>query len=236
MQAVGTIKCKDGAYAQYTVMPERHVFHLPDDVSFEEGALCEPLGTALYAVLRPKVRIGDTVMIIGTGPIGLSAVAMAKLQGASKIILCGRKDMKLEVGKKMGADYTINMTREDMAARVSELTDGNGADVIVEASGSVEMLHFALKNINSNGRISLVAFYEKQVNGIDFDQLVLGNVDLVGSMGSPSMAPIVIKLLKEKKAICMPMVTAVYPLEQAEQALIDSKQKSAEHIKILLKA
>jgi L-iditol 2-dehydrogenase len=236
MQAVGTIKCKDGAYAQYTTMPERHVFHLSDDVSFEEGALCEPIGTALYSVLRPKVGIADTVIIIGTGPIGLSAVSMAKLQGAGKIILCGRKEMKLRVGKKMGADYTINMTSENMADRVNELTEEKGANVIVEASGSEDMLHFALEHIEGNGRISVVAFYEKRVSGIDLDRLVLGNIDLVGSMGSPNMAPVVLKLLKEKKVDCMPMVTAVYPLEQAEQALIASKQKSAENIKILLKA
>ena len=236
MQAVGTINCKDGAYAQYTTMPERHVFCLPDEVSFEEGALCEPIGTALYAVLRPNVRIADTVMIIGTGPIGLAAVPAARLQGASKVILCGRKDMKLEIGRKLGADYTINMTRENMAARVSELTEGKGANVIIEATGSDEMLHFAFDNISGNGRISIVAFYEKRVNNIDLDRLVLGNVDLVGSMGSPSMAPAVLQLIKEKKIGCLPMVTAVYTLEQAEQALLDSKQNSAKNIKILLKA
>jgi len=236
MQAVGTIKCKDGAYAQYTTMPERHVFSLPDEVSFEEGALCEPIGTALYSVLRPDVRIADTVMIIGTGPIGLAAVPLARLQGASKVILCGRKDMKLEIGRKLGADYTINMSRENMAARVSELTEGKGANVIVEATGSDLMLHFAFENIAGNGRISIVAFYEKRVNNIDLDRLVLGNVDLIGSMGSPSMAPAVLQLMKEKKVNCLPMVTAVYPLEQAEQALMDSKRNSAENIKILLKA
>ncbi len=234
MQAVGTIKCKDGGYAEYTVMPERHVFHLPDSVGFQEGALCEPISTALYCVLRPNVSIADTVMIIGNGPIGLSAVSMAKLRGAAKIILCGRKDFKLDIGKRLGADYLVNMTKEDMEARVMELTGGQGADVVIEASGSEDMLHSSLRCVAGNGRVCLVAFYEKKIGDLDVDKLVLGNIDLIGSMGSPNMAPLVLELMQEKKVDCLSMITATYPLKQAEQALIDSKQKSAEHIKILL--
>jgi len=236
MQAVGTINCVDGAYAQYTTMPERHVLNLPEGVSLESGALCEPMATSLNALIRPHVKLGDSVMIIGTGAIGLSAIPFARLMGANQVILGGRKDFKLEIGKSFGADYIINMTKEDMAQRVKEITGGNGPDVIVEASGAEEMLHFSLDNIADNGRLSVVSFYEKIINNVDIDKIVLSNISLVSALGSQNTAHMVARLMKDRNVDVTPMITAIYPLEKAEQALIDSKKLSAEHIKILLKA
>jgi len=235
MQAVGTINCIDGGYAQYTVMPERHVFPIPDEASYEMGALCEPVATAMYAVERPQIKLGDTVMIIGTGPIGLAAVSLAKLKGAGKIILIGRKAGKLDIGRKFGADFCINTANEDPAERVTELTNSKGVNVIIEASGAGEMLHFAFDCIALGGRISLVSFYEKNINDLNINKIVLNDLAVFGIMGSPNMGPAVIKLIKSGRLDLTPMITAVYPLEQAQQALIASKQKDAEHIKILLK-
>ena len=163
MKAVGTINAQDGAYAQYAVMPERHLYMLPDNISFEQGALVEPVATGLYSAKMGEIHMGDTVLVIGTGPIGLGATPFAALYGASKVIVAGRRDFKLELAKKFGADITVNTSKEDLVARVMEITDGEGVDVVLETSGAVEMLHTAVEVAKSGCRISCVAFYEKPI-------------------------------------------------------------------------
>jgi threonine dehydrogenase-like Zn-dependent dehydrogenase len=235
MKAVGTILAQDGGYAEYAVMPERHVFFLPDNVTFEQGALVEPVATGLYAVKLSNIKIGDNVVIIGTGPIGLGAVPFAALSGAKKVILVGRKDFKLEIGKKFGADNIINTTKEDLHERVMELTGGKGADVVIEASGSLDMLSEAVRMSNFGGRLSCVAFYEKPVDNLPLDLMIIKSISLIPVGGSPSMGPVVIKMMECGKVDFTPMITQVIPLADAQRALIDLKTNSGSRIKILLK-
>jgi threonine dehydrogenase-like Zn-dependent dehydrogenase len=235
MKAVGTIVAQDGGYAEYAVMPERHVFMLPDNVSFEQGAMVEPIATGLYAVKKGSLKIGENVVIIGTGPIGLGAVPFAMLSGAKKVILAGRKDFKLEIGKKFGADVIINTTTENLHDRVMELTGGQGADVVIEASGSMDMLKEAIRMSNYGGRVSCVAFYEKPLDGINIDLMIIKSIHLVPVGGSPNMGPVVIKMMECGKVDFTHMITQVIPLADAEKALIDLKTNSASRIKILLK-
>jgi threonine dehydrogenase-like Zn-dependent dehydrogenase len=235
MKAVGTIVAHDGGYAEYAVMPERHVFALPDNVSFEQGSMVEPVATGLYSVKKSSIKIGDNVVIIGTGPIGLGAVPFAMLSGAKKVILVGRKDFKLEIGKKFGADETINTTKEDVHQRVMELTGGQGADVVIEASGSIDMLKESIRMSNYGARVSCVAFYEKPIDGLNLDLMIIRCIHLVPVGGSPSMGTVVISMMEAGKVDFTPMITQVIPLADAEKALIDLKTNSASRIKILLK-
>lgn len=234
-KAVGTIVAQDGGYAEYTVMPERHVFKLPDNVSFEQGAIVEPVATGLYAVKKSSVKIGDIVVVIGTGPIGLGAVPFAMFSGANKVILVGRKDFKLEIGKKFGADVTINTTREDIYERVMKLTGGQGANVVIEASGSLAMLREAIRISNHGARISCVAFYDKPVDKLNLDLMIIKAIHLVPVSGSPNMGPVAIKMMESGKVDFTPMITKTIPLVDAEKALIDFKTNSASRIKVLLK-
>lgn len=234
MKAVGTIKAQDGGYARYTVMPERHVFKLPDNITFQQGAMVEPVATGLYAVKIGNIKIGDNVVIIGTGPIGLGAVPFAVLSGAKNVILVGRKDFKLELGKKFGADVTINTTREDLCERVMELTGGKGADVIIEASGSLDMFNQSIRMAGNCCRISCVAFYEKPVEKLDMDSMIIRGIQLLPVGGSPSMGPVVLKMMEAGKVDFTPMITQTIPLIDAEKALIDLKANSGARIKILL--
>lgn len=235
MRAVGTINAHDGGYAEYAVMPQRHVFHLPDSITFEQGALVEPVATGLFSVESGRIRMGETVVIIGTGPIGLGAVPFAALSGAKQVILAGRKDFKLELGKKLGADVIINTTKENMVQRVMDLTNGCGADVIIEASGSQAMLHESIRMSNNMARIACVAFYDEPIGGLNLDSMIIRGIHLIPVMGSPNMGPVVLKMMESKKVDFASMITQVLPLKDAEQALIDLKGNSAARIKIMLK-
>ena len=234
MQAVGTINAIDGGYAQYTVMPERHVFSLPDNISFQEGALVEPIATGLNSVKKGDIKIGDDVLVIGTGPIGLGAVPFVKYSGAKNVILAGRKDFKLDVGKKLGADITINTTKEDLYSRIMEITDGKGPNVIIESSGNADMLILSTKMIAMSGRISVVAFYEQPINNLDIDLAVIKDVQIISVMGSPNMGQVVLKMMATKKIDFSPMITGVYPLDDVKSVLDDYKNDTEKKIKRLL--
>jgi len=234
MQAVGTINAKDGGYAEYTSMPQRHVFRLPDDVSLKEGAIVEPVATGLYSVLQGEVGIGDDVLIIGTGPIGLGAVPFVKLSGAKKVILAGRKPYKLDIGKQLGADYLINTVEEDIVERVMDLTDGKGADVIIESSGSVDMFAKSTEIAAIGCRISVVAFYEQLINNINMDLLVIKDIKIHSVMGSPNMGPKVIQMMESKKTDFTPLITEVYPFKDVNHVLENFRSNNEKRIKVLL--
>ena len=234
MLSVGTVNCKDGGYAEYTTMPEKHVFHLPDNVSFEQGALCEPISTAMYCCFRAGIKIGETVLIMGTGPIGLGAIQPAKYLGASLIAVAGRKPLKLEAAKKLGADVVIDLTKEDLVEAMMKLTNGEGFDRIIEATGSHEMLRTAVNTVKGGGGIGAVAFYDTKLNDLNIDRLVLNDVTLAGSAGSENVGRITLSLMKSGRIDGTPMITHRIKLEEAKDFLDNMKKNSANTIKGLI--
>ena len=215
-------------------MPEAHVFHLPESISLEEGALVEPVGTGFFAVKQGNIQVGDNVLIIGTGPIGLGGVPFARYSGAKNVILAGRKPYKLDVGKKMGADVTINTQEEDLYSRVMEITGGKGPDVIIESSGSMDMFEQAAKMIAVGGRLSVVAFYEQSVKNLDIDLLVIKDVKIISVMGNTNTALTVMAMMESGKMDFMPLVTHVVPLDDVKKTLDAFKFSNEKRIKILL--
>jgi 2-desacetyl-2-hydroxyethyl bacteriochlorophyllide A dehydrogenase len=234
LKGVGTIKTWDGAYAEYILLPERSVYKIPDGVSLQEAALVEPSATALYAVKRGGVKLNDSVLVIGTGPIGLAALHLSKLSGASCTVLAGRKDAKLDVGKKMGADYTVNILKENLAERISEITSGKGVNVVIEASGSVEMLQQSFALVRNGSTIAVVAFYDRFLDHIPIDHFVNNDIRLTGVAGSPRMSTTILELMGSGKVDFKPLITDIYKLDDVEKALKAMKEKNNTVVKILL--
>ena len=185
-RCVGTVNTWDGAYADYMLMPARHMYKIPDGLSLEEAALVEPAATALYTVQRAYVKAGDTVVVHGTGAIGLVAVQCAKIAGAARVILTGRTDGKLAVGKQLGADVVLNTRKCDVTAEILGLTGGLGAHAVLEASGSIDALEGSVHQVRPGGAISVVGIYEKRMNNVDIDRFVFYNITLNGVNGSPN--------------------------------------------------
>jgi len=232
---VGTIGNWDGAYADYIIMPERHMYHIPPGVSFEEAALVEPASIAGYTVERGGVKMGDIVVVQGTGAIGLICVQLAKMAGASLVILSGRKEAKLEVGRSTGADITVNILEEDLVETVKDVTPhGRGADVVLEASGSLDALRDSFAAVRPGGVIASVSFYEKKMNEVDIDRLVLNDITLCGVGGCPGMFPRILRLLASKRLSLTPVITHRFPFSQLQQAIRATKELNDTRIKILL--
>jgi threonine dehydrogenase-like Zn-dependent dehydrogenase len=210
------------------------LLHLPENVSFDQGAMVEPSATALYSVKRAEVGIGDSVLVIGTGPIGLLAAKQAKLSGAAKVIVAGRKEFKLAMAKKLGADIIVSTTKENLADVIRQETQGDGVDRIIEASGSIEMLKESFNLVRASGTISSVAFYERNVGDFNVDRLVLNNISFHGVGGSLWMNEPVLNLLSSGQMDPTVMITDRYPFGRVQEALGAMREKNDKRIKIML--
>jgi len=173
----------NGAMTEFVKVPSRCLHRIPDNVPFENAALTEPCCVAYSAVCaNSHIKPGDTVAVIGPGPIGLLCAMMARLNGAGKLIVIGipADAKRLETAKTIGADVTLGANGEDVAAEVLALGDGYGVDLVVDAAGVSATLQLALDIIRPNGQITKVGWGPQPFNA-SLDQLVQKNVRLQGS-------------------------------------------------------
>jgi len=149
----------DGAFAEYLKVPPEAfrtggVCEVPDNLSYEEAALVEPLSCCLHGQELAQTRVGDIVAIIGAGPIGLMHVTASKAMGASKVIVSEIDDDRLREAANFGADYIINPSKENLTSKINQITDGNGVDVVIVAVGSPATQQQALSIAAKGGRIN----------------------------------------------------------------------------------
>jgi L-iditol 2-dehydrogenase len=148
-----------GAYAEYVRVPElvvrQNTYEIPASLSFREAALLEPLACVVHGVNVADIRLDDTVAIVGSGPIGLLLLQLVKRSGSCKTIISDLSRKRLEIAKALGADFTINGDTEVQVAKVRELTDGRGADVVIEAVGQVKTWEASIEMCREAGTIVL---------------------------------------------------------------------------------
>jgi L-iditol 2-dehydrogenase len=173
----------DGAMTHFVKVPERCLHHIPDQLPFEKAALVEPCCVAYNATcVNSKVLPGDTVAVIGPGPIGLLCAMMAKLAGAGHLAVIGipADAHRLEVAKKLGADSVLGAKGENIQEWVKNLGDGYGFDLVIDAAGVSATLKLAMDIVRPAGQITKVGWGPQPLN-FNLDQLVLKAVTLQGS-------------------------------------------------------
>ena len=147
----------DGAMCDYVAMPEKHLHKIPDGLSYELAAMCEPTAVAVYNVAEHgKININDFVVVQGSGPIGILSAYMAKRLGAGDVLLTGinaSEYCRFDVARKLGADYIVNVQKENLLDKVMELTDGMGADCVIETSGAPSAIAQCPDLLKKNGRL-----------------------------------------------------------------------------------
>ena len=218
----------NGAMTEYVCVCERILHHLPDSVSFDMAALTEPACVAYNAiVVRGSVRLGDVVLVLGPGPIGLLCLKMAALSGASSIMLAGLSSdgRRLETGRKFGAKHTVMLDQDDLAARVREVSGGMGADIVVDATGVSASLQTAMEAVKPGGAIVKVG-WGPQPMGFSLDPLVQKAADIRASFSHNY--PIwerVIHLMATGMLDLAPMIGArTYKLAEWEMAFDDMER------------
>ncbi|MEM3565796.1 MAG: zinc-binding dehydrogenase [Candidatus Bathyarchaeia archaeon] len=146
-----------GAYAEYIKVPAHmarvNMQEIPPHISYEEAAITEPLACVLHGVEKARVRLGDSVAIIGAGPIGLLHLLTVRKMGAEKVIIIDLVDERLEFAKKLGADEAINAGKENVEDAVRKATGGYGADVVIEAIGQPTTWEQALRLVRKGGTV-----------------------------------------------------------------------------------
>lgn len=173
----------NGAMASFAKVPARCLHHVPSSLTMEKAALTEPCCVAYNAVcVNSHVRPGDTVAVIGPGPIGLLCAAMARLSGAGHLVVIGipADASRLEIAKRIGADTVLGAHGEDIAEWVKSLDDGYGVDLVIDAAGVSASLKLALEMVRPGGQITKVGWGPQPLD-FSLDQLVQKAITLQGS-------------------------------------------------------
>ena len=226
----------DGAMAEYVTVPARCLHALPDSVSFEKAALTEPCCVAYNAVcVKSPIRPGDSVLVIGPGPIGLLCVSMAKLSGAGWLGVSGLKQdaKRLAVAITLGADRCIQADHEDVGEIVRNVDDGLGVDVVIDASGASAALKTAMAAVRPGGHITKVG-WGPQPLGFSLDPLVQKAARIQGSFSHNfAIWEKVITLLASGKLDPLPLVGRIEPLANWQICL--EEMANGEIVKAVLK-
>ncbi len=234
-RAIGTIgDCWPGAFAEYMVVPERLAFQVPDNITLAEAALVEPASIGLYGLTRSPVGPGSNLLVIGTGPIALGGMACAKGMGTGRTILAGRKDRKLEIGRQMGADLLVNMTKESLFDVVMRETNGRGMDVIMDTTGAPELFNDAMAMLRGSGTLVIPGFYEQELNHVQLDRLIARNCTLVGAAGTTNMGRRVLDMMANGHVSLNPMITDRFPFSLVHEAFDAVTARNDSRVKVLV--
>lgn len=172
-----------GAMADYFVADDRYVYKLPDHLSYEAGALIEPLAVAVHAVKRAKIGLGDKVAIMGAGPIGILVAAVCKAAGAEEIIVADIADIRLETAMAMGATRTVNSMRESVVEVVRAMTGGRGISKTFECVGREETFVQAMTCLCKGGQATMLGIFEQPTLEIPATIFVAQEITVQGSQG-----------------------------------------------------
>ncbi len=234
-KVLGTIYWS-GSFAEYIIAPERTLIHLPEEMSFEEGALLEPFAVGVHATRMSAMSLGKTAVVIGSGPIGISCMLGAKMAGAGKTIMLDISDFALETARKMGADCTINVQKEDGVARVLEETGGEGADVIYMAVPLTTILDDAILMTRRNGQIMEVAHFGKIIPSFDTTKFRWKQLNLQGSyMYVKKDYEICVKAITDGTVNVKPMITKVADVEDCVEIFDIAKNRTEDYVKIIFR-
>jgi L-iditol 2-dehydrogenase len=225
----------DGGFTEYAVNHINTLARVPDTMSDAEATLVVTAGTSMYGLTELGGLVaGESVVVIGPGPIGLLAVAVAKAIGASPVILTGTRNARLAIGKELGADRTININEEDAVAIVKEITGGIGADYVVECAGTEATIEQAIRMTNRGGKICLAAFPHERVT-LDIAQLAKNNIYLYGIRGEGRSATRrAMALMAEKRFDATKVHTHTFPLADLPTALRYARERIDDAIKVVV--
>jgi threonine dehydrogenase-like Zn-dependent dehydrogenase len=226
----------DGGFAEYNVNNINTIIKIPDSMSDEEATLVVTAGTAMYGLTELGGLIaGESVVVTGPGPIGLLGVAVAKALGAEPVILTGTRDGRLDIGKELGADHVVNVTRENPVEAVKRIVGEKGVDYVIECSGAPNAVNEAIYMVNRGGKVCLAAFPHEQVP-VDVAHIVRNNIYLYGIRGEGKSATHRAQaFMAQKRFDATKIHTHTFPLPELPTALKYARERIEDAIKVVVK-
>jgi len=222
----------DGGFQEYLVLPAHKVYPVPQDMPFSMAVLAEPIGIGLESAKIAQLIPGDTVAILGSGPIGLSCL-MAVKAGGHRALVTDISDTCLKRAEALGADRVVNVKKEDMVEAVMDFTDNEGANVIMECSAAAANFHPMLSAASICGRIVLVGLMFGEVTYAPIIQ-VRKHLHLLGTRNSNMIPKAIALLLEDGSAIEKTLVSHRIPFQDAIQGFRLMERHEESTCKILL--
>ena len=232
----GITNTRTRGYAEYTVAKEWEPLRLPDQVSNLEGALAEPCALVTRAVRLSNQKLGDTVAVLGAGPIGLLCLQAAKAAGATKVIVSEPSEARRSVALELGADAVVDPTSQDPVKAIIELTDGAGPHVVYECAAAKPTLHDALDMVRRKGNVMLVALAWEDVPLLPVDWAGK-EIQLNTTFASePYDFKVAVDLIASKKFVLEPLLSDTDTIELKDiQEAFESLIKPSNQIQMVIK-
>lgn len=224
----------DGTFAEYIVHPADLCFRLPDNVSLEEGAMVEPLSVGLHGAILGRVKPGDQVAVLGSGPIGLMSIQAAKAMGAGRVIGVDLYPFRLELARRLGADETINAEEDDTLEAILDLTKGRGVDIVFETAGAGITSQQAVEIARRGGTIVHIGLGSQEAVPTNIVKIIFKELTLQGVHRYANIYPRAIELISSGAVDVKSMITSRYPLERVEEALREPIEKPDSTIKVMV--
>lgn len=229
-----------GGFAEYMYINSKaiklgSVSKIPKNLSFNEGTLAEPLSSVIKAHELANTKLGDTVVVIGAGPVGCMHVEMARIRGAQKIIQTEVSSKRIEMSKRFGADVIINAITEEPIARIMKETDNFGANLVICASPSVEIARDALKMVCRGGTVLLFAGFPKDKPTVEIDGNLVhyNDICVLGTIGfTPRHFHMSIELISKRIIDPKKYITGILPLEKVAEGI--EKVSRGEELKLVI--
>ncbi len=224
-----------GGLAEYTVFPEEFIHKIPDDMSYEQAALVEPMAVALHSIRMANFKAGDTALVLGSGPIGLATIECLKSAGARLVIVLQRKSIRQEYAKKAGADVVLDPNEVDIVEEVKKLTDGVGVDASFETTGAKIGFDIGVNSLKYAGTMVITSIWENEIS-FNPNLLVFTEKNIVGTIAYRHEFPSTIALMSDGRIKAEGYITKRILLDDIVKegfgALTGPEKKK--HVKILV--
>jgi L-iditol 2-dehydrogenase len=216
----------NGAFSDYLVMPSMLLHKIPETLSFELAALAEPMAIAVHQVLeRGRIECQDFVVVTGAGPIGILAAFVAKAAGAAKVVVTGMsacEQIRFKVASELGADYIVNVEKENALDKVMELTGNRGADIVIETSGAGPAIGQSVDMLRKCGRISAIGLSGRETVNFPWNKAMHKSIDIAFNMSSSYTAwDRALSLMANTELNLSSVITHKTSIDHWEQTFID---------------
>jgi L-iditol 2-dehydrogenase len=228
------VSCSDyrrhGAFAEFVAVPQHILYKIPDNVTFNQAAMVEPLAVALHAVELTPISINDAAVVVGAGVIGLFIIQVLKLKGCSPVDL---RPERLELAKELGATVALNSGKGDVVGKIHELTHNRGADVAFEAVGIAPTVKLAIESVRKGATVTLVGNLAPRVE-LPLQAVVTRQLRLQGSCAICGEYPAALSLIEQGKINVDKILSATSPLAEGAEWFNRLYQKENGLLKVIL--
>jgi len=224
----------DGAFCEYIAIRADFLYPIPDSMSYEKAALIEPLSVGLHAVSRGGLKTGETVVIMGMGPIGMMTILAAKAAGAGRVIGVSLERFRLERALQMGADGVVNLREEDGMEAILRLTGGRKADLAIETAGNGKAAQASLQAVRRGGRVVLVGLPQEEATPLNIPYIVDNEIDIRGVFRYHNTYPTGVAVMSAENLNLDPIVTDRMTLDETPKAFEKAIKEKHSTLKIVI--